>query len=51
MPSQQRNFGYLQHGPAARQADGHTGRDIAKFLGVSRATLYRYLDDSPASVA
>lgn len=24
--------------------DGHTARDIAKFLGVSRATLYRYLD-------
>lgn len=23
--------------------DGHTGRDIAKYLGVSRATLYRYL--------
>jgi AcrR family transcriptional regulator len=27
------------------KADGHTGRDIAKYLGVSRATLYRYLDD------
>jgi DNA invertase Pin-like site-specific DNA recombinase len=25
------------------KADGHTARDIAKFLGVSRATLYRYL--------
>ena len=25
--------------------DGHTGRDIAKYLGVSRATLYRYLAD------
>ncbi|MDG5483347.1 recombinase family protein [Mycolicibacterium gadium] len=24
------------------QADGHTGKDIAKYLGVSRATLYRY---------
>lgn len=24
-------------------ADGHTGKDIAKYLGVSRATLYRYL--------
>jgi len=33
------------------KADGHTGRDIAKYLGVSRATLYRYLDDSPASAA
>ena len=27
------------------KADGHTGKDIAKFLGVSRATLYRYLGD------
>lgn len=27
------------------KADGHTGRDIAKYLGVSRATLYRYLAD------
>lgn len=27
------------------KADGHTGKDIAKYLGVSRATLYRYLDD------
>jgi len=25
------------------RADGHTARDISKFLGVSRATLYRYL--------
>lgn len=25
------------------KADGHVGRDIAKYLGVSRATLYRYL--------
>lgn len=25
------------------KADGHTGKDIAKNLGVSRATLYRYL--------
>jgi DNA invertase Pin-like site-specific DNA recombinase len=25
------------------KADGHTARDIAKFLGVSRATLYWYL--------
>ena len=24
------------------KADGHTAKDIAKFLGVSRATLYRY---------
>ena len=23
------------------KADGHTARDIAKYLGVSRATLYR----------
>jgi hypothetical protein len=24
------------------KADGHTGKDIAKYLGVSRATLHRY---------
>ena len=30
------------------RADGHTARDIAKFLGVSRATLYRYLADEAA---
>jgi len=28
--------------------DGHTAKDIAKYLGVSRATLYRYLIDEPA---
>ena len=31
------------------KADGHTGRDIAKFLGVSRATVYRYLVQEPAT--
>jgi len=31
------------------KADGHTGRDIAKFLGVSRATLYRYLSEDGAA--
>jgi DNA invertase Pin-like site-specific DNA recombinase len=25
------------------KSDGHTSKDIAKYLGVSRATLYRYL--------
>jgi predicted DNA-binding transcriptional regulator AlpA len=25
------------------KADGHTGKDIVKYLGISRATLYRYL--------
>jgi DNA invertase Pin-like site-specific DNA recombinase len=25
------------------KADGHSARDIAKYLGVSRATRYRYL--------
>jgi AcrR family transcriptional regulator len=25
--------------------DGHTTKDIAKYLGVSRATLYRYLTE------
>ena len=27
------------------KADGHTGKDIAKYLGVSRATLYRHLEE------
>ncbi|QFS90940.1 DNA-invertase hin [Mycobacterium sp. THAF192] len=27
------------------KADGHMAKDIAKYLGVSRATLYRYLSD------
>jgi transposase len=30
------------------KADGHTGRDIAKYLAVSRATLYRYLEKCAA---
>lgn len=30
------------------KVDGHTARDIAKYLGVSRATLYRYLGDDAA---
>jgi DNA invertase Pin-like site-specific DNA recombinase len=30
------------------KSDGHTARDIAKYLGVSRATLYRYLTDAAA---
>jgi DNA invertase Pin-like site-specific DNA recombinase len=31
------------------KADGHTGKDIAKYLGVSRATLYRYLTEDGAA--
>ena len=27
------------------KADGHTGKDISKYLGVSRATLYRYINE------
>jgi DNA invertase Pin-like site-specific DNA recombinase len=30
-------------------ADGHTGKDIAKYLDVSRATLYRYLTEDAAA--
>jgi len=30
------------------KADVHTSKDIAKYLGVSRATLYRYLVESTA---
>jgi DNA invertase Pin-like site-specific DNA recombinase len=38
------------HIATARQmkADGHTAKDIAKYLGVSRATAYRYLTDEVA---
>ena len=32
------------------EADGHTGKAIAKYLGVSRATLYRYLDEDSGFV-
>jgi predicted DNA binding protein len=31
------------------KADGRTGKDIAKYLGVSRATLYRYLVEDNAA--
>lgn len=31
--------------------DGHTSKAIAKYLGVSRATLYRYLSESGATLA
>jgi DNA invertase Pin-like site-specific DNA recombinase len=31
------------------KADGHTGKAIAKYLGVSRATLYRYLNAESAA--
>jgi hypothetical protein len=34
---------------ACTPADGHTGMDIAKYLGVSRATLYRYLSTDSAA--
>lgn len=40
-----------EHIAVARRmkADGHTGKDIAKYLGVSRATLYRYLGGQASS--
>jgi excisionase family DNA binding protein len=28
------------------KADGHTGKDIAKYLRVSRATIYRLLAEA-----
>jgi transposase len=28
------------------KTDGHTGKAIAKYLGVSRATLYRYVSQT-----
>jgi hypothetical protein len=30
------------------KADGHTGKDIGKSLGESRATLHRYLAEEAA---
>ena len=40
-----RKVGDAEHIATARRmkADGHTAKDIAKFLGVSRVTLYRYI--------
>jgi DNA invertase Pin-like site-specific DNA recombinase len=40
-----------EHIATARRmkADGHTGKDIAKYLGVRRATLYRYLTEDTAA--
>jgi DNA invertase Pin-like site-specific DNA recombinase len=45
-----RKVGNAEHVATAKRmkADGHTGNDIARFLGVSRATLYRYLADDIA---
>jgi DNA invertase Pin-like site-specific DNA recombinase len=31
------------------KSDGHTGKAIAKYLGVSRATVYRYLNANSAA--
>lgn len=31
------------------KSDGHTGRAIARYLGVSRATVYRYLTEESAA--
>lgn len=31
--------------PALMNADVHSGKDIAKYLGVSRVPLYRYMND------
>ena len=33
------------------KADGPAGKNIAKFLGVSRATLYRELDETGAALS
>jgi DNA invertase Pin-like site-specific DNA recombinase len=30
------------------KSDGHTAQDVTKYLGVSKATLYRYLDEEVA---
>jgi DNA invertase Pin-like site-specific DNA recombinase len=46
-----RKVGDAEHIATAKRmkADGHIGRDIAKYLGVSRATLYRYLAERSLS--
>ncbi|HET9565042.1 MAG TPA: helix-turn-helix domain-containing protein [Mycobacterium sp.] len=31
------------------KADGHTAKDVTKYLGVSRATVYRYMADGEAA--
>jgi DNA invertase Pin-like site-specific DNA recombinase len=31
------------------KSDGHTAKDVGKYLGVSRATLYRYLSQTDAA--
>ena len=36
-------------GDDIRRSSGHTSKDIAKYLGVSRATLYRYLTEDGAA--
>jgi DNA invertase Pin-like site-specific DNA recombinase len=43
-----RKVANVEHVSTAKRmkADGHTAKDIAKYLGVSRATLYRYLSDA-----
>jgi DNA invertase Pin-like site-specific DNA recombinase len=43
-----RKVGDAEHIAIAKRMklDGHTGRAVAKYLGVSRATAYRYLADS-----
>ena len=40
-----------EHIATARRmrSDGHAAKDIAKYLGVSRATLYRYLAEESAA--
>ncbi|MGO9153672.1 helix-turn-helix domain-containing protein [Mycobacterium sp.] len=46
-----RKVANAEHVSTARRmkADGHTAKNIAKYLGVSRATLYRYLSADSAA--
>ncbi len=45
-----RKVANVEHVSTAKRmkTDGHTAKDIAKYLGVSRTTLYRYLAESTA---
>ena len=44
LPKTVKDVGHIATARRMR-ADGHRGRDIAKYLGVSSATLYRYLTE------
>ena len=48
-PARQQQRAAAGRTPARMKADGHTGKDIGKYLGVSRAPVYRYLTEDTAA--